>query len=195
MSATLEQQVRQLQDQVRLLQDRAEILDCVQRYSRGLDRHDEEVLASAYHPDATEVHGHHFVGPIPEFVKWVNGLHESCWAAHQHFLSNHRVDIDGDVAHAETYVLHVLRWRDKPAVDIGGSRYIDRLERRDGKWAIVLRQVRVEWYAQADASAYPAVAELYPSGTWDKSDLSYARPLLGPGATEDHRDGRPSVVR
>jgi hypothetical protein len=44
------------------LVDRADILDCVQRYARGIDRHDVELVASCYHPDAIDDHGL-YVGP------------------------------------------------------------------------------------------------------------------------------------
>ena len=44
------------------LLDRQAILDCLNRYNRGVDRCDEELLLSAYHEDATECHGT-FTGP------------------------------------------------------------------------------------------------------------------------------------
>ena len=48
------------------------------------------------------------------------------------------VQIDGDLAHAETYYLFVGRNRDQTNW-IAGGRYIDRLERRGGAWRIALR--------------------------------------------------------
>src|SRR5580698_10968530 len=52
--------------QVRYLTDRQEILDCLNRYCRGLDRLDPELIASAYHPDAVDNH-YTFVGGVAAF--------------------------------------------------------------------------------------------------------------------------------
>jgi hypothetical protein len=90
-----------LDRQVRHLLDREAIWDCVYRYARGLDRHDPEVFASAYHEDAIDRHGD-FVGRRDEFVAWGLDLLASEWDRHTHFLTNNRVEIDGDVAHSET---------------------------------------------------------------------------------------------
>ncbi len=43
MAQTTEQAIREFLD-------RQEILDCIHRYCRGVDRLDAELLASAYHP-------------------------------------------------------------------------------------------------------------------------------------------------
>ena len=60
--ASLRAEVQRLAAEVRELRDRQDILDCLTRYSRGLDRHDSELLASVYHGDAVDHHGE-FVGP------------------------------------------------------------------------------------------------------------------------------------
>jgi hypothetical protein len=158
------------------LLDRQAILDCVQRYARGLDRHDDELTASAYHADALDHHGG-FTGTPEQFIPWANELHASEWMAHQHFIANHTVEIDGDVAHAESYVLGILRRKAGMVVDIGGGRYIDRLERRDGEWRIAARDVVVEWVCAAEGSSALFSPEGYTPGTWDRSDVSYRRPL------------------
>jgi hypothetical protein len=36
------------------LADHADVLDCMQRYARGMDRRDRELLRSAYHRDHAE---------------------------------------------------------------------------------------------------------------------------------------------
>jgi SnoaL-like domain len=162
--------------QLQRLLDRQAILDCVQRYARGLDRHDDELTASAYHSDALDHHGS-FTGTPAQFIPWANDLHASEWSAHQHFIANHTVEIDGDVAHAESYVIGVLRRKGQMVVDIGGGRYIDRLERRDGVWRIAARDVVVEWVCVAEGSSALFSADGYTPGTWDRNDVSYRRPL------------------
>ena len=104
------------------LLDRQAILDCVYRYSRGLDRHDVDILSDAYHPDAVDHHGR-FVGYIPEFVQWGNALHDADFLAHTHNITTHNCEIDGDEAHTESYVIFVLRRKDERTVLVGGGRY------------------------------------------------------------------------
>ncbi len=163
-----------LEDKVQYLFDRQQILDCVIRYARGLDRHDEEVLASVFHEDAIDWHDD-FIGHPADFVPWANTMHEANWNAHTHMMSNNRVEIDGDVAHSETYVLFTLRRKDNTGIDWGGGRYIDRLERRAGEWKIARRQCLVEWYGQAEGVNQSSMT--YPAGTWDHTDPSYRRPF------------------
>jgi hypothetical protein len=162
--------------EIRHLLDRQAIVDCLHRYSRGLDRHDEELLASAFHPDALDHHGD-FLGPPDEFVPWANALHESEWTSHTHFLDVNAVEIDGDVAHSECYVLWALRRKDGDAVDLGGGRYIDRLERREGEWRIAARELVIDWVCSAPSRYFGQVAAASPGGTWDRSDPSYRRPF------------------
>jgi hypothetical protein len=166
-------EVRLLREQMQHMLDRQQILDCEIRYARGLDRHDEEILASVFHDDAIDHHGD-FTGTIEEFVPWANALHEENWASHTHFMSNHRVEIDGDEAQSETYVQYVLRRKDGTMIDFGGGRYIDRLERRDGEWRISARELVHDWRAQAEQARYARTAS-YPHGTWDHTDPSYHR--------------------
>ena len=168
-------EIAQLRHEVRALRDREEIADVVYRYARGLDRHDPEIYASAYHEDAIDHHGD-FLGRRDEFVPWGLGLLASEWDAHTHFITNIRVDVDGDVAHSECYVLFVQRRRDTGMLDVGGGRYIDRVERRDGVWRIAARELIVEWSGEAPSTSFGGT-EVYPHGTWGHDDPSYRRPF------------------
>ncbi len=159
------------------LLDRQAIQECVNRYARGLDRHDDEMVASAYHDGAVDHHGD-FLGSPADFIPWANELHAADWVAHHHHLTTHTAEIDGDVAHAETYCIGTFLRRDRTVVDMGGGRYIDRLERRDGEWKIVAREVVIEWVCAADATTSRFSADPYPDGTWDRTDASYQRPLI-----------------
>jgi hypothetical protein len=162
--------------------DREAIRDCLYRYSRGLDRHDDEVLYSAYHDDAIDHHGD-FLGSPSEFVPWAHSLHEGQWIAHTHFVTNPLIEIVGDTAHAESYVLFALRRNDGAGVDLGGGRYIDRLERRNGTWRIAARRHVIEWQTRVGDAIVDRLKAAesgtpYPTGAWDHSDPSYARPLI-----------------
>jgi hypothetical protein len=111
------------------LVDRQDILDCLVRFSRGMDRVDRELFLSAFHPDAVIAAGD-FVGGPAALYDWARPMHEEGQAATGHNLLNHSCEVDGDTAHCETYYLFVGRNRDETNWMAGG-RYIDRLERRD----------------------------------------------------------------
>jgi hypothetical protein len=187
MSDTLDAQVAQLSEQVRVLSaslqrltDRQAILDAITTYSRGLDRHDEEMIAAPFAEDAIDNHGD-FVGDGRELAVWGNALHAHSFDAHQHFLATHTCDIDGDGAHTETYWLAVLRRNESGRSVMIGGRYIDRLERREGVWKIVLRVTVMESIAEAERPPFPRWA-YYVQGRWDRQDISYMRPLSFNGA-------------
>jgi ketosteroid isomerase-like protein len=156
------------------LLDRLQIQDCLARYARGLDRHDAELIASAFWSDAQVNYGSRFSGVRDEFVIWANEL-ESQNEYHQHHLTTQSVDMDGDTAHVETYVLYIVRTHAK-AERLGGGRYIDVLERRDGEWRISLREFLAEM-GNAGTSSMIADNPWTQRGTWDRGDLSYVRPL------------------
>ncbi|MEC9344078.1 MAG: nuclear transport factor 2 family protein [Pseudomonadota bacterium] len=158
----------------RELLDRRQIRDCIDRYSRGLDRHDDALLASAFHPDAIDNHGD-WIGRLPEFIEWANyEVHEPL-LQHNHHITTHTAEIDGDVAVAESYVIYVLRLKDRKTVRVGCGRYVDRLERRNGEWRIALRQLILDLRFTADGAA-GNVEDGYYHGTWDRTDISYDRP-------------------
>jgi hypothetical protein len=163
------------ESKVQYLLDRQAILDCVNLYSRGVDRHDEELIAAAYHADAIDNHGRR-VDDIPSFIQWVNNAHASTFMAHTHHITCHSCEITGDVAHAESYVFFVQRSKDGTQLMGGSGRYIDRLERRDQVWKIALRRVVIDWRFKASDVVWDGPSA-FPAGTWDRSDLSYMRPL------------------
>ena len=83
----------------------------------------------------------------------MNDAHAQAFVDHLHNLTTHTVDIDGDTAHAETYVIGTMRIRDGKTLSLMGGRYLDRLERRNGQWRIVLRRCTIEWASNAERFA------------------------------------------
>ena len=165
-----------LSRQLRDLLDRDAVRECIHRFARGLDRHDVELVLSTYDEDALDHHGD-FVGSPSAFVAWANELHAADWITHHHHLTTHTVEIDGDVAHAETYCIGTFLRRDGAFVDIAGGRYIDRLERRGEGWRIVAREAVIEWACAAEVAASRFGFGTSGAGAWDRSDPSYLRPL------------------
>jgi hypothetical protein len=161
------------------LADRQDILDCLNRFSRGMDRFDRELFLSAFHPDATIAAGVFVGGPAALYV-WASSLHDQGQKATHHNLLNHTCDIQGDTAHTETYYLFVGRNRDDSNW-IAGGRYIDRLERRDQVWRIALRTNAIEWSGLVPSTPLPFadVPDINGNGAPVRSreDPSYQRPL------------------
>jgi SnoaL-like domain len=171
-------QLQQLLRDVQYLKDRQAILDVIMRHARGHDRHDTELMNSCFWADGVDEHGQ-FVTPGPEYGDWANKTHTAGFFLHLHNITNHTCEIDGDTAHCETYVIGALLPRSAPgrATFVSG-RYLDRLERRDGEWRIVVRRTSIEVEIGGD-SKWPEneASETFPTGAWDTGDLSYARPL------------------
>ncbi len=175
----IEARLERIERDLRYLRDRQEILDCVASHARGCDRHDSELLSSVYLEGGFDEHGF-AVNPGPEYHVWANEQHSRGSLHNLHHITHQSVEIDGDEAHAETYVIGLFLNTDGVTARLLTGRYIDRLERRDGKWGIVIRRSTVEVIMQGDASiiASPDFAKLgYLKGMRDKRDLSYRRPL------------------
>ena len=162
------------QERLARLLDKEDIREVLLHYTRGIDRHDVAIMARAYHADATDDHGE-YQGPASGFIDYANRTHAEGFFAHQHYIGNHTIDLDGDKARAETYFLASLR-RNDGATMLCGGRYIDRLERRDGTWAIAHRTSMIEWAGDLVNSDFTGKFETDPRAAWDQSDLSYQQP-------------------
>jgi hypothetical protein len=178
-SVSPERELAALRRDVQHLVDRAAILDCIARHARGCDRHDVDLISATYHDDAIDEHGL-ATNTGPEYGRWANASHAATSEVHTHNITTHTCEIDGDTAHAESYVIVVLLSRDARRAQFISGRYLDRLERRDGQWRLALRRSTVEVMFSADASVLrsPFFTEQgYICGTRDRRDLSYERPL------------------
>lgn len=180
------------EEAIQQLIDRQAIHDCLMTYSRAVDRLDRDLLLSVYHPDATDDHGG-FVGTREEFADWVIDMHTRTHLSHQHCQFNSTCDLQGDVAHTETYYMFVGMNRSGTPLAMSGGRYIDRLEKRDGRWAIAARVCVRDWAPlpeihetldQSKLTVVPlseATIALLRSGAQparDRTDPSYQRPLM-----------------
>jgi hypothetical protein len=119
--------------------DRQEILDLSVTYMRGLDRLDRRLVRSVYHDDATDHRGF-FTGGPDEFADFAMAALKDHLSNH-HMLGQALIDIEGDVAFGEIYfqAFHrvVVDGAEKDFIVLG--RYVDRYERRDGRWKIAHR--------------------------------------------------------
>lgn len=156
---------RRLQD----LLDRHEIMESLGRYCRGVDRMDEEFLLSAFHADARVYQGRDPITPR-EFADGFWPQQETRVTC-QHYLTNPTVEVNGDTAYAETYVISINRQRDESTVKLIGARNLDRLERRNGEWRISERRQVAEWVLTGEGEQFAR-----SFSRRDRDDLSYARP-------------------
>ena len=171
--------------------DRQAIHDCLMTYSRAVDRLDRELLLSVYHPDAVDDHGV-FVGNREEFADWVIAMHTRMHLSQQHCQFNSTCDLQGDTAHTETYYMFVGMNRKGTPLAMSGGRYIDRLEKRNRRWAIAARVCVRDWAPlaaipetldQSSMTVVPldeATKALMRAGAQparDRTDPSYQRPL------------------
>jgi hypothetical protein len=186
--ASLQMRLAALDPQVQFLRDRRDIFEASKRYTRGADRHDKDLVRSAFWPDAT-------IGGSPpmKLDEYVDAEEKQLtgYAAHQHHITGQTFDFDGDTAHVESYVVYFLVPRDTKAdgagpatmgraltsekTRLGSGRYVERWERRDGEWRILVRE-----YVE-DLALLGETVDLCGTngclGSWDRNDLSYLRPL------------------
>ena len=168
-----------LEARIRILEDRSAILDCLHRYARGMDRHDRPMVRSVYHDGAIDVHGSQAF-EVENFIDWAFAYHDA-QLHHQHFISNVSIELNGDTAHVESYYFFVGRYPDREApLTVAGGRYVDRFERKGGRWAISTRVCTAEWRTTPpsklpDRGTPKITPEMFVSHGHD--DVSYVRPL------------------
>jgi ketosteroid isomerase-like protein len=146
-------------------------------YCRAIDRLDAELLRSVYHADAYDDHGP-FKGNRDDFIAWIIPFLRREYVVTSHHVTTQNIEVDGDVAYAESYAIVV---QDKIAEGIrrrltAHARYLDVIEKRDGKWAIARRMVITDSASSQDAPPWTGTTpiEQLGGGTRDRDDPSYA---------------------
>ncbi|ROO86460.1 SnoaL-like protein [Actinocorallia herbida] len=139
---------------VRALLDKQEITELLTRYLRSADRGDAAGLAACYLPGATEDHGGVFTGTAEDYVADITPVLTHPRGRTMHCMTNVLIDLDGDTAAAESYVVtfSAVRTPDGPGSSFVGARILDRLERHDGRWGIAHRALLWEWSHDAAAA-------------------------------------------
>lgn len=141
---------------------RAEIRDALYRYCRGVDRADNDLFLSAFHPGAREDHGGYH-GPVEDFAKLTTERVSLGTIGIQHFLGNILVEFEPDHARVETYFQAFYRDRKEPETFVAvAGRYLDRFEQRSGKWLIAKRFVVNDWSTRQSVAEDVAGSSAYP---------------------------------
>jgi hypothetical protein len=156
-----------MNDQLQELLAKRAITEVITRYARGVDRMDEALLRSVFHPGSE--HHHFYEGPssdpsLPstadqpgDFVAFAFGVLSAHSRTH-HQLGNILVELDGPgKARAETYFTAFHRTRplgdplagadafDNEMDYFVGGRYLDHFALRNGEWRIVRRVGMTDW--------------------------------------------------
>jgi len=144
-----------------------EITEVIFRYARAIDRMDEALLRSAFHPHST--HNHFYQGPSSDsqrvatdddpgdFVRFALQVLSANTHTH-HQMGNTLVELDNDThARVETYftAYHRMRALGDPLASpdafetemdyFVAGRYLDRFELIDGVWKIAHRTGMTDW--------------------------------------------------
>lgn len=171
---------------------RLRIQDLVFRWCRAVDRLDFDGMREVFHPDATDNHNH-YSGDIPGLLEWIRGRHLGI-AHSMHMVGNMVIEFASpQLALCESYVWCIQRYPagatealvaltggahggDGQGMDLMAcSRYVDRMELRDGEWRIARRTVVTDWKAiQPFGDDAPVPRPHWNLGRHDMKDPLYA---------------------
>lgn len=154
------------------LADEAEIRALSALYTRGLDRHDQELVRSVFTNDATTHYGSFRGGPDEMAAMAMKAL--SAYSVTQHFLGQINLTIDGDTGTGEVYFQAFHRHATEGFDRFICGRYIDRYRRTQAGWRMTHRTEVVDWTrTEPTAEEYFARRPATARGTRDRTDLSY----------------------
>src|SRR5579871_2644387 len=164
-----------LMRRLREVADRDEIRQALMRYCRGVDRGDEDLINSAFHPGVIDDHGQ----PRPA-TELARGVAQNFHSQLMHFTGNVLIeftenqDRDGDSAAVESYFISFSPFEDGGTIftRTRAGRYLDRFERRNGEWKIVHRMVVDEWARLDELKRTPEGIGVH-SGVRGKDDPVY----------------------
>jgi hypothetical protein len=128
------------------LRDRILIEDLYDRYAYGVDSVDMDLVRSVFHPDCVVV-GTMEEGSLDDYL---DGLEEGLlmYDATMHFKGNQYVDIDGDRAFVETWVIgYHMEAPGSPIDHLRlALRYKDDVVRVGDDWRIIRREAVRQWH-------------------------------------------------
>lgn len=153
-----------------------EIRRTLERYCRGVDRRDFELVRSCYHPDATDDHGA-YAGGLDGFIEYIE-RELKVFETTVHSVTNLLIDkVDESVAHSEAYATafhRIAASSSKPRRDyLVGFRFLDRFERRDGPWLIASRRIIIDWTRMDEVGSGIHLPGCFTFGSPSSADPSY----------------------
>ena len=123
------------------------IRELVERYARAVDARDPDALIALFAPDAVVTLPEELAGSVlptglsgAQIARLIDGV--SGFDRTRHVIDEHRVAVDGPVAHAETIcTAHHISDEQDLVLSVG---YVDTLGKRHGRWRFLRRQLRLE---------------------------------------------------
>ncbi|MCP5364489.1 MAG: nuclear transport factor 2 family protein [Hyphomicrobiales bacterium] len=156
-------------DDLDMLATERDISVCLKQYCRAIDRLDQDLLVTIWHPEGTIddlITGSR--GRVADLVPEIFSRLRSA-KTHVHAITDPIISLDGDAATTDTKFMHIQRL-DNAGNDQSEDRhmygfYRDRWSRRDGRWGIDHREVveLVFWEQRVGPSATGAYTRRDPS--------------------------------
>ena len=173
-----------LSERLMAVLDHQAIQDQMARYIQAVDRCDLELLKSVFHSDGVVDFGV-YVGNSWDFceqnIPFIKANLEMGW----HRFSNVSIQLEGDQAKAESYMLGnaAIRLPDGDLVNCPDNmRYLDIWEKREGVWRIYSRDLILDWNTSWPFSGRTDgdFAQYQLHGQRDESDGVYQNQLINP---------------
>lgn len=165
--------------------DHQAIKDQMARYIQAVDRCDLGLLKSVFHADGVVDFGV-YTGNAWEFcdqnIPFIKANLEMGW----HRFSTVSIDLDGDRARAESYMLGNAAMKMPDSEELVNCpdvmRYLDVWEKRDGVWRLYSRDLILDWNTSWSYSGRTdgEFAQYRVQGQRDESDLVYQQRLISP---------------
>lgn len=157
---------------LRELADKQAIRELVYTYCRAVDRLDVPLGHSIWHEDGYADYGPSYYQGVGRGVIDTICQHHLGMLSHSHQVANVLIELDGDDAGSESYVTQSGHMeRDGKTYHIGTwGRYLDRWQRRDGKWGLLHRVVVFDHNELRETETMPSHG--LPAAR-DRSDPSY----------------------
>ncbi|MCX4641745.1 MULTISPECIES: nuclear transport factor 2 family protein [unclassified Streptomyces] len=125
------------------LWDKQALHDNLMLYVRGADRHDRDLILSAYWPDSWDNHGA-YVGDGPGWADAALAWEDQILSC-SHHVTNVLSEIEGNRAKRESMFICVVPFKETGMTMYQAGRYRDLCEKRDGEWKILHRTCVWDW--------------------------------------------------
>jgi hypothetical protein len=164
---------RSLEQRLQELLDKEEIRQAMYSYARGTDRCHRELIEGAYHDDAWDDHGNFQGGR--DAVADIIASNRAGATNSMHHLGNILIELLDDAANVAYFMAcQTLEHDGKTYTRLRAGRYLDRFERRDGRWRIARRMVIDDWSRLDELVAVaPSITPECKQGSRDATDASY----------------------
>ena len=178
-----------LEQKIQLLMDEREIRNVIYRDCRAKSRGDRELMRACFFEGAVDHHQPFFDGPIDPIIDGLEDSRRAMGEMVQYVALQILVDVFGDVARTESYVqtakiFHQRLDDGRKIIQLGGKRFLDRLERRNGEWRIAERQFVPEWGLFSDTPDHPTSVPGFLEGGEIDRIVSGSMPIVWPHAPD-----------